>query len=369
MGVKNNCYWIYTYGCQMNEADSLWLEKIFKHCDYRKATSLENADVVLINTCSVRQAAEDKVYGLAPKIQEFKIKNSNLKIILTGCMVGSATGKRRRMKLASLKERIPWVDYFISPDTIFKNLPQILNNTEKSIHPALQKPQGVVVEETEKGKGAYVPIMRGCNNFCSYCVVPYARGEEKYRKFEDVVQDVKNLVKKGVKSVTLLGQNVNSYPNFAKLLKKLHTIKVLEEIWFITSNPWDFPEELIDVLALPKIRKYLHLAVQSGDDEILRKMNRPYTANEYKELVKRIRKKVPEMKFGTDLLVGFPGETKKQFENTVKLVKDVGFENAFIAMYSPRPGTAAAENYEDNVPRQEKKRRHHKLSKIIETGQ
>ncbi len=346
----------------------MWLGKIFEDCGYSKAEDLGNADVVLINTCSVRQAAEDKVYGLAPKLQKFKIQNLEFKIILTGCMVGSATGKRRRIKLGTLKKRMPWVDHFVSPGEIFERLPEILNAgngdiaEEKRLVAPLQQPKGVVVNKKE----AYVPIMRGCDNFCSYCVVPFGRGAETYRDFDEVVEDVKGLVADGVRVVTLLGQNVNSYPRFAKLLTQLHDISGLEELWFLTSNPWDFPPELIEAMALPKIRRYLHLPLQSGDNEILKKMNRPYTAEEYNNLVERVRAQVPDIELGTDLIVGFPGETKEQFQNTVELVKDIGFQGAYIAMYSPRPGTAAARHFKDDVSREEKKRRHAELTAAVE---
>ena len=354
----------------MNRADSLWLGKIFEELGFAEADSLEKADVILINSCSVRQAAEDKVYGLAPRVSACRITHPALRIILTGCMVGSAMGKRRRIKLSDLKRKMPWVDYFIPPDAVFERLPNILRNgqvsevgdVETGHAPSLQglaKP-GAVIISGGGGKEAYVPVMRGCDQFCSYCAVPYGRGPEMSRPMEEIVSEVEELVKRGVKKVTLLGQNVNSYgpPPFAKLLRRLHEIEGLEKIWFITSNPWDFSDDLVDALTLPKIEKYLHLPVQSGDDEILRRMNRPYTVREYKELVGKIRKTVPEVKLGTDIIVGFPGETEEQFQHTVDLVKEVGFSGAYVAMYSPRPGTAAAKLYEDDVPREEKRRRH-----------
>ena len=391
-------YFIKTYGCQMNEADSLWLEKILQELGYGRALSLEEADILVINSCSVRQATEDKVYGLAPRIQELKIENCKLKIVLTGCMVGSAAGERRRIKLFDLKKRMPWVDYFISPDEIFERLPEILSDggvvdAETGHAPSLQTRPKAVVFAARVGEEAYVPVMRGCDRFCSYCVVPYGRGRERSRPMGEITTEVKELVGRGVKKITLLGQNVNSYGKdladldhwyntlvyyhngegmgesrrspFACLLRHLHKIEGLEKIWFLTSNPWDFFDDSIGVLALPKIEKYLHLPVQSGDDEILKKMNRPYTAAEYKKLVEKIRKEVPGIRLGTDLIVGFPGETKEQFQHTVDLVREVGFSGAYIAMYSERPGTAAAKLYKDDVPREEKKRRHAVLTKVV----
>ena len=361
-------YFIKTFGCQMNVADSLWLEKIFERCGYAKASSLEEADVFLINSCSVRQAAEDKVYGLARKVQELKTVNRNLKVVLTGCMVGSATGERRRIRLVDLEKRMPWVDYFISPDEIFEKLPAILTSDEtvcERIKGLLGETGAVVLPS---GREAYVPVMRGCDRFCSYCVVPYGRGRERSRPLGEIVAEVEKLVRRGVRKITLLGQNVNSYgpPPFAELLRRLYEIEGLESIWFLTSNPWDFSDDLIDALTLPKIERYLHLPVQSGDDEILKKMNRPYTAAEYNELVEKIRAKVPEIGLGTDLIVGFPGETEEQFQHTVDLVEEISFDGAYIAMYSERPGTAAAKLYEDDIPREEKKRRHAVLTKAVE---
>jgi len=389
-------YFIKTYGCQMNEADSLWLGRIFEELGWKKAKSLAEANVFLINSCSVRQAAEDKVYGLARKVSDLRSTNSGLQVILTGCMVGSATGERRRIRLTDLKKRMPWVDYFISPDEIFEKLPSILfagrGETQRAASLQLIKPGAVIFGSD--GEEAFVPVMRGCDHFCSYCVVPYGRGPERSRPLGEIVAEVEKLVRQGIKRVTLLGQNVNSYGKglagldrwyntlvyyhngegggesrrspFACLLRHLHKIEGLEEIWFLTSNPWDFSDDLIDALALPKVRKHLHLPVQSGDDEILKKMNRPYTVGEYKDLVRRIRSRVPEIELGTDLIVGFPGETAAQFENTVNLVREIGFAGAFIALYSPREGTAAAKLYEDDVPLKEKRRRHAALTAAIE---
>lgn len=385
-------YFIKTYGCQMNDADSLWLEKIFEGLGWGKAGSLEEADIFLINSCSVRQAAEDKVYGLAPRVSAYRLTRPALRVILTGCMVGSATGERRRIRLTDLKKRLPWVDYFVPPGEIFAELPRILTKEKPLGFGGCGVLWGGAVRTAEDD--AFVPVMRGCDHFCSYCVVPYGRGSERSRPVEEIVAEVTDLVKGGVAKITLLGQNVNSYGKgladldrwyntlvyyhngegvgesrrspFACLLRHLHKIGGLEEIWFLTSNPWDFNDDLIDALALPKVSKHLHLPVQSGDDEILKKMNRPYTVGEYKELVRRIRARVPEIELGTDLIVGFPGETAAQFQNTVALVKEIGFAGAFIALYSPREGTAAAKLYENDVPLAEKRRRHAVLTTAIE---
>jgi tRNA-2-methylthio-N6-dimethylallyladenosine synthase len=267
------------------------------------------------------------------------------KIILTGCMVGSAKGKRKRYSLNQLKKKLPRVDEFLTVEEIFGS---------QTVMPRRSKP-----------KSALVPIMEGCDHFCAYCVVPYARGEEVSRPFKEIISEIECLVKSGYQEITLLGQNVNSYqPSFAKLLKQIHLIKGIKKISFLTSNPWDLTDDIIEAMTLPRIDRYLHLPVQSGDDRILKKMNRPYTANEYLQLVKKIRRAIPEIKIGTDIIVGFPGETKQAFKNTVKLCREVSFSRAFIARYSPRPGTAAAK-LKDNVTPQEKKRRWLILEKLI----
>ncbi len=210
-----------------------------------------------------------------------------------------------------------------------------------------------------------MPIMQGCNQFCTYCVVPYSRGRETSRDFEEIVSEVEMLAQQGYKQITLLGQNVNSYqPSFAKLLRRLHEIKGLEKISFMTSNPWDLTVEIIEAMKLPKIDRTLHLPVQSGDDELLKRMNRPYTVKKYLRLVKKIRQEIPDIKISTDIIVGFPGETKKAFENTIKLCKKIGFVKAYVARYSARPGTAAFK-MKDDVSAQKKKRRWQILDKLI----
>jgi tRNA-2-methylthio-N6-dimethylallyladenosine synthase len=349
-------YFIKTYGCQMNKSDSERIAGWYESKGWKKAKKIEEADEIVINTCSVRQSAEDRVYGLINNLSKLKIENcppaertGKLKIILTGCML--------RYPIADLKKKMPAVDEFKKIKEF--QLPSFkFQVRESKVH-------------------AWVPIMEGCSHYCTYCVVPYARGPEKSRPFEEIVCEVEELARRGYKQITLLGQNVNSYnpPNydvsihdnqspFAALLKRLHEIPGIEKISFITSNPWDLTDDIIEAMSLPKIDRYLHLPVQSGDDEILRRMNRPYTAKQYLALVQKIRRRIPDIKIGTDIIVGFPGETEEQFQNTVKLCQKVGFEKAYIAMYSPRPGTAAFK-FKDDVPYEEKKRRWQILEKLI----
>jgi len=339
-------YFIQTFGCQMNEADSERLVAVFESQGHQMVDSAIKADVVVINTCSVRESAENRVFGLVRNLtKKQKTKNKRPKIILTGCMVGSARGERRRYSLTELKRRLPDVNEF------------------KTIEELIGKVQ--VAPKRRHKTSAFVPIMEGCDHFCSYCVVPYARGKEKSRDFKEIVCEVEELVRRGYKEVMLLGQNVNSYqPSFAKLLQRLDEIKGIKKISFMTSNPWDLADEIIEAMSLPKIDRYLHLPVQSGDDQILKKMNRPYTALQFMKLVEKIRKKIPDVKIGTDIIVGFPGETKKQFENTVALCRKVGFEKAYISRYSPRPGTAAFKMKDDVSPK-EKKRRWQVLEELI----
>jgi tRNA-2-methylthio-N6-dimethylallyladenosine synthase len=334
-------YFIQTFGCQMNEADSERMAGAFEKKGYKVAKKINQANVIIINTCSVRESAENRVFGLIYNLSQKKKKDQ--KIILTGCMLGSAQGERRRYTFAQLKKRLPQVDEF--------------RKIEELIGPEEPK--------RKKKTSAFVPIMRGCDHFCSYCVVPYARGKETSRDFEEIICEVEELAKRGYQEITLLGQNVNSYqPSFAKLLRHLHKIKGIKKISFITSNPWDLNDEIIEAMTLPKIDRNLHLPVQSGDDKILKKMNRPYTADEYLKLVSKIRAKIPKIKISTDLIVGFPGETEKAFKNTVKLCKKVNFSKAYIAKYSPRPGTAAFK-LKDNVSPEEKKKRWQVLEELI----
>ncbi len=353
----------------MNKADSEKIAAAFEKKGYKPAKNYKEANVVIINTCSVRQSAEDRVLGLVNNLKKLKIENSlknencKLKIIVTGCML--------RYSLYRLKKLLSDVDEFIKfKDLIGKNLSSKFQVRSSLTH-------------------AWVKVMEGCNNFCTYCVVPYARGPEVSRPMEEIICEVKELVKRGYKEITLLGQNVNSYGkssklkaqssklqfkiqnlkkkyknNFAILLALLHSIKGLKKIKFITSNPHDLTDDIIQAMKLPKIDRYLHLAVQSGDNVILKKMNRKYTREQYLSLIKKIRKEIPDIEIGTDIIVGFPGETKKQFQNTVDLCQKVGFKVAYIAKYSPRFGTAAY-RLKDSISPQEKKRRWQILDQLI----
>jgi len=365
----------------MNSADSEKIAVGLEAQGYSRAAKMSDADLIIINTCSIRQAAEDKVYGLANKVEESRMRNKELRVILTGCMVGGAVGERRRTKLTELQRRMPWVDEFARIENLKLDESILLHSDILSS------------QKREVKEPALVPVMEGCDRFCSYCVVPYGRGPVRSRPAEEIVEEIRCLVDRGVKWVMLLGQSINDYGResaklkvqsakpssklktgerdnpFVDLLRRIHDICGLEKISLLSFNPWNFTDELIDTLALPRFERYIHLPVQSGDNEILKKMNRPYTVAEYKNLVQKIRQKIPGVRIGTDAIVGFPGETERQFQNTVKLFKEVGFDNAFIAMYSERPGTAAAKLYQNNVSLAEKKRRHRILTQVSKKGQ
>lgn len=325
-------YHITTFGCQANLADSERIENKLQMTGYKKSKNEEGADIIVINSCSVKKAAMDRLYA---KVQKFK----NKEIILTGCFLPSD-----RKKLKSRVSEIWHPDEYFDLTPIYSSL-----------------------------TSANVPIMTGCNNFCTYCAVPYTRGRERSRPGKDIIDEIKKLIKKGYKEVWLLGQNVNSYKDggtsFAKLLKKVNEIQGDFWIRFTSPHPKDFSDEMIEVMAKSqKFAHYLNLPLQSGDNVILKKMNRPYTAEHYKRLVKKIRKAIPDISLSTDIIVGFPGETEKRFKNTEKLFKEIGFDMAFISEYSPRFGTVSAFTMKDDIPHKEKKRRKKSLNKIMEKG-
>jgi len=343
-------YFIKTYGCQMNVSDVERIAGWYESQGWQAAQTIDKAGEIVIVTCSVRQTAEDRVYGLINNIVKRNTKNvRRQRIVLTGCMM--------RYPLRWLKTKMTQVDEFRKINEFVFNKMNEFKAEDK-----------IRKSKTQ----AFVPIMEGCNQFCSYCVVPSARGWEKSRLFEEIICEIKELAKRGYQEITLLGQNVNSYGkdlkktknSFANLLKEIHQVEGIKKISFLTSNPWDLTEEIIEVMKLPKIDRYLHLPVQSGDDEILKKMNRKYTSKKYLKLLQKIKKQIPEIKIGTDIIVGFPGETNEQFQKTLDLCKKAKFTKAYVSMYSPRIGTAAFK-LKDDVSHQEKKRRWKILDDLI----
>jgi len=325
-------YYIKTLGCQMNESDSERIANFLETKGYIRTFAMEEADLIVVNACSVRQTAVDRIFGLKPKF-----KKINAKKILTGCIL--ETDKKEFEKFF---DQVLDIKQFLGDEYLSKLKPKC-----------------------KFSKSAFVPIMTGCNNFCSYCVVPYTRGREVSRPVKEIIKEVQKLVSRGYQEITLLGQNVNSYKHgFAKLLKKINSLSGEFRIKFITNHPKDMSNELIQTITdCDKVVKEIHLPIQSGDNQILKKMNRGYTVEKYLQLVKKIRKKIPNVKLSTDVIVGFPGETKQQFQNTVKAFREINYDSAYINKYSPRTGTAA-EKLKDSLSWKEKKRRWRILNTI-----
>lgn len=345
-------YELVTFGCQVNISDSERISAFFEKQGYKETASPKDADFLIINMCCVRQSAVDRIYGKIEEIKNEKQANKKLKSILTGCIL-----KKDEKKFAKN------FDYILKKEDM-KEWPKILGLTEKKYCNFFN-----IKPISSNRFTALIPISSGCNNYCSYCVVPYVRGNDVSRPVEDILKEVKTAIKGGAKDIWLLGQNVNSYKHkttdFPKLLRMANNIPGNFWIRFTSPHPKDFSDELIKVMAgCKKVTPYLNLPLQSGDDTILKKMNRPYTAKKYKALVKKIRKQIPGITISTDIIVGFPGETKKQFDNTAKLFKEIKFDMAYLSIYSSRPGTKASE-MEDTVTKKEKKRRKEYLNEIL----
>ncbi len=362
---------IKTFGCQMNEYDSDKMKDVLNAAQgYEPTQNVDEADLILFNTCSVREKAQEKVFSDLGRIKHLKAKG--VQIGVGGC-VASQEGDE-------IIKRAPYVDVVFGPQTLHR-LPELLNARK-----ALDKPQvDISFPEIEKfdhlppakveGASAFVSIMEGCNKYCSYCVVPYTRGTEINRPFEDILVEVAGLADQGVKEVTLLGQNVNAWrhsmggtaemADFATLLEYVSDIPGIERLRFTTSHPNEFTPSLIAAYdKLPKLVSHLHLPVQHGSDKILMAMKRGYTAMEYKSTVRKLRAIRPDMAMSSDFIVGFPGETEDDFNKMMKLIDDVHFDNSFSFIFSPRPGTPAA-NLHDDTPHEDKLRRLHHLQSVI----
>jgi len=356
-------YHIITYGCQMNKSDSERVAAVLERMGYEAVREAGGADLIVVVACSVRQAAVDRIYGQARIFARMKRIKPGLFTILTGCLLHSDKKK------------------FLGKFDAVLDIKQITNIRAFQAECRDWNTHYFKIEPRYSTQySAFVPIMTGCNNFCSYCAVPYVRGREVSRDMAEVLDEVKKLAKNGCLEITFLGQNVNAYrpddtKNFSKknpykhpfaaLLWEANRIPGIKRIHFTAPHPRDMTSEVIDALTLPKMVNYLHLPLQSGDDKVLKKMNRSYTAADYLKLVAKINKKKPGIALGTDIIVGFPGETKKAFQNTVELYKKANFDIAYLAIYSPRQGTAAAK-MKDDVPRLEKKRRRDFLQNLME---
>jgi len=346
----------------MNESDSERIAAVLEKIGYPKAQKIDGTDLIVVNMCSVRQSAVDRIFGLCQKFAKLKSQNSKLKTILTGCIL-----KEDRKKFAKKFDLI--LDIKDLPN--WPKLEKLKTQNAKRKTISRFKNYLVIKPKRSNNFSAFVPISNGCNNFCSYCVVPYVRGPLVCRDYKEILREIKDAIEKGSKEIWLLGQNVNRYRsksktiNFAKLLKMINDIPGNFWLRFTSPHPSDFSNELIETMAkCEKVTPYLNLPVQSGDNKVLKRMSRPYTVEQYKNLVKKIREKIPGICLSTDVIVGFPGETKKQFENTVKLFKQIKFDMAYIAKYSPRNGTMAAK-MKDNVSHQEKEKRYNLLTESL----
>lgn len=359
----NNTYHIITIGCAMNKSDSERISKYFEEHNYVWSHKTSEADVLVINTCGIRQTAEDRVYGF---VNQARKDNDKVRIIITGCLSKREDVRKR------LKDRVDlWM-----PINELPNLNNFLDSKENIPIESMDKIREIrgedylkIIPKYNSKFSSLVPIGNGCNNFCAYCVVPYARGREVYRPFNDILKEVQDLIKNGCKEITLIAQNVNSYKsndkNFTDLLKEIDKIEGDFWIRFLTSHPKDMSDELIEEIGKnSKLCKHVHMAVQSGDNDILKIMNRKYTIEHYVDLIKKIRKAKKDISITTDIIVGFPGETKKQFKKTAKLFKKIEYDMAYISQYSPRHGTVS-EKMEDNVTSEEKRDREEYLTKIL----
>ncbi|HDK7178485.1 TPA: tRNA (N6-isopentenyl adenosine(37)-C2)-methylthiotransferase MiaB [Clostridium botulinum] len=364
-------FFIETWGCQMNEEDSEKLSGMLKKEGYIRTEEREDADVIIFNTCCVRENAELKVYGNLGILKGLKSKNPNLIIAVTGCMM------QQKGMAETIKKKFPFVDIIIGTHNLH-NFPNYLNEVKKKDTSVLkiQEKENSIIEnmpiDRKNSMKAFVTIMYGCNNFCTYCIVPYVRGRERSRTPENIEAEIKKLISEGYKEITLLGQNVNSYgkdlePNvtFAELLKRVNNIEGLERVRFMTSHPKDLTHDVIEAIAkCDKLCEQIHLPVQSGSSEILKKMNRHYDREKYLDVVSKIKKLIPNVALSTDIIVGFPGETEKDFEETLSLVKEVEYDSAFTFLYSIRKGTPAAK-FEDQVPEDVKHKRFNRLVEVL----
>ena len=351
---------ITTFGCQMNEHDSEVIDGLLTERGFSSVKERKDASIVIINTCSVRDNADKRFFGTLGQLKKRKESDPSFIVCVCGCMM------QQQRVVDTIKAKYPWVDVIFGTNSIH-HIPELIEKV------AIEKEKVVdIIENTEEiveglpakrlfNHKALVNIMFGCNNFCTYCIVPYTRGREKSRAPEAIVAEVKGLVADGVKEIMLLGQNVNSYDgngtSFAELLKMLNDVDGLERIRFMTSNPKDLSDELIEAFAVcDKLCRSLHLPIQSGSNRVLKRMNRKYTREDYLKLIEKLRKTVPDITLSTDIIVGFPGETNEDFEETLSIVKEVEYDSAFTFIYSIRKGTPA-EKFEDQIEESEKHRR------------
>jgi len=367
---KDKTYCIYTYGCQMNVHDSENISAIMEDMKYNRVSDMDDANVIILNTCAIRENAHNKVMGMLGRIKHLKETKKDIITIFCGCMAQEEGISNE------LKEKYKWVDIVMGTHNIHK-LPQYMENIQKTNKQDIEVfsiegdiIEGLPVKRDSKYK-AWVNIMYGCDKFCTYCIVPYTRGKQRSRLPIDIINEVKELVKDGYKEVTLLGQNVNAYGkdldinyNMANLLEDVAKTNI-ERVRFVTSHPWDFADDMLEVISKYKnIMPYIHLPLQSGSTSILKKMGRRYTKEEYKTLFYKIKEMIPNVSITTDIIVGFPGETDEDFEDTIELAEELKFDLAYTFIYSPREGTPAS-IMKDETSMDTKKQRLARLNEII----
>ncbi|MCH5179656.1 MAG: tRNA (N6-isopentenyl adenosine(37)-C2)-methylthiotransferase MiaB [Erysipelotrichales bacterium] len=369
--AKTRSYFIRTYGCQANVRDEETMAGILEFAGFKKANKIEDANIIILNTCAVRENAEDKVFGEIGQLKGIKRKGDDRIIAVCGCMI------QQTHIVDIIQDKFRHVDLLFGTHNIDNILNLIEEVYEKKVRVIdVESKMGEVIENLPTTRidpyKAFVNIMYGCDKFCTYCIVPYTRGKERSRKMEDILKECQELVDKGYQEITLLGQNVNAYgkdlqdgSSFALLLESVAKLGI-PRLRFTTSHPWDFTDEMIDIIAkYDNIMKSIHLPVQSGNDEILRLMGRRYSSEQYKQLVDKMKAKIPNLVLTTDIIVGFPNETYEQFADTLKMVEYVKYDGAFTFIYSPRVGTPAAKMI-DNVTMEEKHKRFDELVKTVE---
>lgn len=367
---KEKKYTLLTYGCQMNVHDSENISGIMEELEYTKTEDMNDADVIILNTCAIRENAHNKVVGILGRIKKLRETKKDIITIITGCM------PQEECIANMLKEKYKWVDIVIGTHNIYE-LPSLLEKVynEKKQNIEVYSIEGDIIEglpvKRDSKYKAWVNIQYGCDKFCSYCIVPYTRGKQRSRMPEDILDEVRELAGLGYREVTLLGQNVNAYGKdldinytMADLLEETAKIGI-DRVRFVTSHPWDFTDDMIDVIAkYDNIMPYIHLPIQSGSDNILKKMNRKYTIEEYKTLFKKLKDKIPGVSITTDIIVGFPNETDEDFEETLKVYNELKYDLAYTFIYSKREGTPAS-TMEDVVSQETKEARLQRLNEVV----
>ena len=361
-------YFLRTYGCQMNVHDSEEIKYYLEKLGYEYSDTLEDADIVVLNTCAIRENAKDKVFGYLGRCKHLKKIKKDLIICLCGCLT------QQPSEVETIMDKHKYVDIVIGTHNL-SELPKLIIEANGKQNIEVYSNSDKVFENVKYSRdskiSAWINIQLGCDKFCTYCIVPYTRGRERSRKMEQILEEVQELKKQGYMEITLLGQNVNAYGkdlnlgyDFATLLEETAKIGI-PRVRFVTSHPWNFTDKMIDVIAkYPNIMPYIHLPVQSGSDEILKKMNRRYTVEEYKKLFDTIKEKVQNVSITTDIIVGFPNETEEDFKRTLDIVDYCKFDGAFTFIFSPRVGTAAA-LMEDKISKEEKEERLHRLNEVV----